>query len=227
MSGKLDRLIILILQITISVVSAVLLSYLIMIVPLLKFFTFVAEYSIGILINPFLASFMFFLVIFLTYSLASRTCRLGPLVCTIMCIIVLFFNSPMTYLIVMRLENISKSLANILGTFIHGFYIPPRDLIYVSILCAVSTIILVLSRVVENSYAIEELALIKRVPIYGTFSNIVLTTSLILVSLAFIVVGSLLMMSHASLMVPVSISLISIGSICLLLMIVLLARGKV
>ncbi|NPA70263.1 MAG: hypothetical protein GXO26_05580 [Crenarchaeota archaeon] len=227
MSGKLDRFIILILQVAISTISAVLLSYLVMLVPLLKLFTYVAEYSIGLMINPFIASLMFFLVIFLTYSLASRTCRLGPLVCTIMCIVVLVFISPVTYLIVLKIESVSKTLASILGTFIHGFYIPSRDMIYVSILCAISTLMLILSRVVENSYAISELALMKRVPVKGSFSNIVLTSALILISLAFIVVGALMSTIRSVFSIPVSISLISIGSICLLLMIVLLIRGKV
>ncbi|NPB00112.1 MAG: hypothetical protein GXO10_01940 [Crenarchaeota archaeon] len=226
MSGKLDRVVILVLQLSISIVSAVLLSYLILIVPLLRYFTYVAEYSIGIYVNPFLASFMFFSAVFLTYSIASRTCRLGPLVCTIMCIIVLFFNSPIVYLMTLRIEQVSKIIASTVGTFVRGFYIPSNDLVYVSMLCVVSTLMLILSRVIENSYAIEELVFIKRVPLLGSFSNIVITTSLILISLAFITLGALLEISHTWTSVPVGISLISIGLTCLLVMILILARGR-
>ncbi len=228
MSYKLDRVVIIIFQIVISIVSALLLSCLICTVPLLKFFTYVAEYSIGMGVNPLISSTLFFSTIFILYSIISRTCRLGPLVCTIMCIVVLVLNSPLIYLIVSKLSYIAPHVASTLGTLVYGFHVPLRDLLYISILCAASTLIMIISRVVENIYAIGELTYLKRVPIAGSLSNILVTSSLVVICLAFIVSGSILSLSRVNVgPVPVGLSLLSIGVLSLLIMLLLLFKGRV
>ncbi|NPA23837.1 MAG: hypothetical protein GXO23_06050 [Crenarchaeota archaeon] len=226
MSYKLDNILIVLLQVVVSIVSAVILSCLITIVPMLRFFTYVAEYSIGLGVSPLIASSIFFSLIFVMYSIISRTCRLGPLVCTIMCIIVLALNSPITYLAVVKLGYASSTIAGAVGTLLRGFYVSPRDLIYVSILCVASTIMLIMSRVIENMYAIGEIATLKRVPVIGSVTSLLLTSLLTLIFLSFIAIGSLLMFTRLEARIPVSTSLISIGALSLLVMTLLLARGR-
>ncbi len=226
MSSIIREILLTILKFSISVVSALTLSYIIYLIPIMRYFSeYLITFIIGLPINPLISSFIFFTIIFIIYTAIFRTSRLGPLVNIVLSLITLVLNSPTTYFILSYLgSRYSSSIVNSIVMIVRYFHVSYNIMVIICVISIINVVLLIICRVLENYEVINELISIKRVDVRGSIHGVVLYAVLILILSLLASIGIFVLVLARGSYFPLGISILGICAIVLMMLLLISLR---